>query len=77
MDKLKGCINNHKLVKEIVNKTRDNSELTADEKIHYTHKATYLYYAYECALKHLGGDEKTWNECYYEASRSTGPYRKL
>ena len=32
VDKLKGCINNPKLVKEIVNKTSDNSELTADEK---------------------------------------------
>ena len=58
MNTLKDCINKPKLVKEIVHETNDKSELTIEETINYMHKATYLYYAYECALKHLGEDEK-------------------
>ena len=78
LDRLKDCINNPKKVGEIVNQTIDNSELTAEEKINYTHKATYLYYDYECTLKHLGEDEKkTWKKRCEEAMRSTGPLQKI
>ena len=76
MGTLKSMINNPRKVKQYVQNYNEESKLSMEEIIYMSQKATYLYYAYKIAMKHMSEGKKTWQQCCDEAIMLTGPLEK-